>query len=132
MKSALFILTILSLGFVACEKDSDNNYFPNGIYKGSFKRYNVAGSQEAQVTISFDYPNWSGSSNISRYPALGKGTFYSDNEVLKFKSTSVWTADFDWTLILDGAYIENRKGDSLIFTRSYGDGAVDMYKLKKQ
>jgi hypothetical protein len=132
MKSALFFITIISIGFIACEKDSDSKNFPNGIYKGTFKRYNVAGSQQAQVTINFDYPNWSGSSSIPRYPALGKGTFYSDNEVLKFDNTSVWTADFDWTLILDGAYIENRNGDSLIFTKSYGDGAVDVYKLKKQ
>ena len=117
----------------ACKKDDNNpSNFLNGTYKGSFKRYHQAGSQEAQVTLEFNYPNWTGTSNIDKYPALNKGKYTYDDYVLNFTNTSAWTADFDWTFILNGAYIEHMEGDSLRITRSYPNGEIDVYRLKKQ
>jgi hypothetical protein len=80
-----------------------------------------------------DFPNFSGSSDIPKYPAIGQGTYYSDNDAnLRFTNQSLFTADFDWSLILNGDYITTMTGDSLVFSKSYPNGWVDVYKLKKQ
>ncbi len=134
MKYLVLALAIMTSA-MACRKDSDNRSgYPNATYKGTFKRYNLAGSQTANVTLVLEYPNYSGTSDIPKYPAIGQGTYYSDNEAkLRFTNKSLFTADFDWTLILDGDYIEvKREGDSLEFAKSYPNGWVDVYKLKKQ
>jgi hypothetical protein len=76
--------------------------------------------------------NWEGSSSINKYPALIKGNYsIAENAVIKFVETSPWTAEFDWTLILHGSYLLHRNDDSLIFTRSYANGYVDVFKLAK-
>lgn len=126
------VLALFAIGISSCKKETDKGNELNGTYKGTFKRYNVQGAQEAQVELVFNYPNWTGTSSIQKYPALSNGTFsYKDYE-LKFKNGSAWTADFDWTFILDGNYLDHPSGDSLTITRSYGNGAVDVYKLKRQ
>ena len=132
MKRILF-LVIVCVGLFSCKKDKhDSHDFLNGTYKGTFKRYHQAGSQEALVTLEFNYPNWTGSSNMDKYPALNKGRYSYDDYVLSFTNTAVWTADFDWTLILNGVYLEHLEGDSLRITKSYGNGEIDVYRLKKQ
>lgn len=105
-----------------------------GNYKGSFKRYNTSIDKTAQVSINFNLESWTGSSEFSTYPALHTGTFsLQDNQAfIGFKNKSAWTADFDWTFILDGKYIIHKNNDSLVFTKSYPNGAVDVYKLVKE
>ncbi|MCM5527947.1 hypothetical protein [Parasegetibacter sp. NRK P23] len=131
MKKLFLLAALAGLGFVSCKKNHYGSYL-KGTYKGTFKRYNEPGAEEANVSINFNSPNWSGTSDIDKYPALAQGRFSSDGEVIRFTNTAAWTADFDWTLILDGTYIERAEGDSLVFTKSYGNGWVDVYKLKKQ
>lgn len=129
MHRILILLTMV--GILACDKPRDADPFPHGTYKGTFKRYNQENSPEANVTIRFLYPNWEGSSSHEKYPALGKGTYALKDDALQFNNESVWTADFDWTLILDGMYLDRAEEDSLVFTKSYSNGWVDVYKLKK-
>ncbi len=134
MKYLVLAMALISLA-TACRKDSDNQPGnAKGTYKGTFKRYHLDGSQTANVTLVLDYPNYSGSSDIPKYPAIGQGTYYADDEAnLHFSNQSIFTADFDWSLILNGNYFEvNSNGDSLEFAKSYPNGWVDVYKLKKQ
>lgn len=133
-KSRTLGLALSILLFVACDKDDEKTLkpFPDGVYKGTFKRHNIPGSATAEVTITFNYPNWNGTSNIANYPAICNGIYNYENYQLKFSNKCFFTADFDWTLILDGGYIDRIEGDSLVFSKSYGDGAVDVYRLKKQ
>lgn len=128
----MVLLALVSFGFSSCEKECGNDKSLNGLYKGTFKRYNVHNAPEAEIQLSLKYPDWSGSSNINKYPALGNGSFSTGDGTLKFRNRTVWTADFDWTFILDGTYLDQSHGDSLIFTRSYPGGGVDVYRLKKQ
>ncbi|ULQ56650.1 hypothetical protein KJS94_00375 [Flavihumibacter rivuli] len=130
------IIAFLFVGLIAiasgCSKsDTSPAAVYNGSYSGTFQRMNLPGAPIANITLSLNYPSFTGSSDISHYPAIGKGRFTLKNEALFFTNESPWTADFDWTLILDKAYIDQVKGDSLIFTKSYGNGWVDVYKLKK-
>jgi hypothetical protein len=69
---------------------------------------------------------------VAKYPALGKGTFRYVDDALAVQNESPWTAEFDWTLIFSGSYIDRAEGDSLVITKSYADGKIDLYKLKKQ
>jgi hypothetical protein len=134
MRNILVVSLFLS-ALISCSKDKDEtNMYPlNGTYSGTFKRYNQPEDKTADVSLVFNKNNWTGSSNFSKYPALNQGTYtMHDLDALIFKNTAPWTADFDWTFILDGMYILHLNGDSLIFTKSYGNGAVDVYKLKKQ
>jgi hypothetical protein len=128
-------LSFMLIAIFSCskEKDKANNAPLNGRYSGTFKRYNQAEDITANVSLFFLNNGWTGNSNLDHYPALSKGTWsINEQEAVIFDNTSTWTADFDWTLILDGIYILHRNDDSLVFTKSYGNGGVDVYKLRKQ
>lgn len=122
------VLLLLS----ACTKTTTPAPWPDGLYKGSFQRLHAPGLGIAEVSLEFHYPNWTGTSNLPKYPALNKGKYRYTKDGFTVQNESVWTAEFDWTLIFNGAYIDRVEGDSLVFTKSYGDGKIDLYKLKKQ
>jgi hypothetical protein len=64
---------------------------------------------------------------------LCSGTFQSNvaNEITFFESCT-WTADFDWTLILDNKYNLKISGNVYVFSKDYGNGTKDIYTLTKQ
>lgn len=97
----------------------------NGTYKGTFQR----GSGDiANVTLVFNNGSWTGESNIPRYPALCNGIFQINNGgKLLFENRCPWTADFDWTLILNGDFEALASGSTLILRRN-----TDVYRLTKQ
>ncbi|KYP12988.1 hypothetical protein, partial [Flavihumibacter sp. CACIAM 22H1] len=104
-----------------------------GAYSGTFKRYHDPVNKTAAIRLVFEKNTWTGTSNLPHYPALHKGNYrITESSSFYVENTAGWTADFDWTLILDGNYILHQVGDSLVFTKSYGNGNVDVYKLKKQ
>lgn len=125
-------ILFLMLTLVACKKSDSDAVRPSGAYEGIFKRYNMEGSETAHVELVFGRNTFRGTSDRIAYPALGTGKFSAQEGSLNFENKSVWTAQFDWTLILNGTYLERREGDSLILSKSYGNGWVDVYKLKKK
>lgn len=55
-----------------------------------------------------------------RLPAGGSGKFNILNaKEVQFMDKNVWTADFDWNLILNGRYKYENVSDSLILTRQF-------------
>jgi len=100
MISALFVFTL-----AACDKkDSSDTVAPNelsGNYVGTFHRTNMGTSQ---VMLSFINNSFSGSSSVEKYPALCHGSFLLNSPNITFTDSCTWTADFDWTLILNGTY----------------------------
>lgn len=130
MKTLIFgLLIIVGLG---CSKNISNSSVLEGTYKGTFKRN--TSSVIANVTINLSTNNFSCTSNVSRYPAISTGNYQILSDSIRFSDASIWTADFDWTFILDGKYKITRKDDSLFMSRTY-NGIVfteDFYKLKKQ
>lgn len=132
MKKYLVPLLASAFLFIACDKSNHcESELRKGTYKGIFKRFNQENSLESEVTLQIDSRNFSGTSTISKYPAIGSGKIDTEEGTLIFNDRNAWTADFDWTLILDGTYLDNSHDDSLIFTRSYANGWVDVYRLKK-
>jgi hypothetical protein len=114
----------------SCTKDSTSRIH-KGTYNGTFQRSNS--SQIANVTIVFDENTFRGQSNLTRYPAMCHGAFYSLVDKIIFQDECVWTADFDGTFILNGEFIITLRSDTLELSKNYaGLGFRDIYKLKRQ
>jgi hypothetical protein len=94
----------------------------NGTYTGQFYYLEPGKSSNDLVTapasISFSDKHYTSQGQPNRIPAGGLGTFeIEENDLLNFREQNVWTANFDWGLILNGKYTYEIKGDSLILDR---------------
>ena len=137
MKKVHLYVVIFALLSVSCESDHNNSEMPSGIYSGTFQRQLAFGGGEiANVSITFSEKTWIGQSDRSKYPALCHGTFSLNNAKIIFTSECAWTADFDWSLILDGAYDFTLNGKQILITKGYSgpsaDAWTDKYILTKQ
>lgn len=92
----------------------------NGTFAGKF--YYMPPSEttivSADAEVSFSDSRYSSKGNTGYVPAGGSGTFeIQENHILDFKDQNIWTANFDWGLILNGKYSYEINGDSLILNR---------------
>lgn len=130
----LLPILIIVMAFSSCSKERVS--IDEGMYKGTFKRVNGANIDFgiSQVTLNLADGKYSGTSSVRNYPAIGTGSFSTVNGFIEFDNTSFFTADFDWSYILDGTFEKKTDGDSLILIKSYA-GTIfyqDEYRLKKQ
>lgn len=127
------IVMILSLlGFMfSCESEGDI-HLPEGKYSGYFVRStgDDAGSP-SEVVLMFSGNTFTGSSDTPKYPAICEGTFSIKEDKITFTNTCPWTAEFDWTLILNGEYVIYVDGDQVKFFRDYNGKSSDTYVLVK-
>lgn len=137
MKKYVFI--ILSLFILSsCEKDEPTVIdIEEGLYKGTFQRELVlSDSPIANISIIFSSNEWSGSSDRVKYPALCHGSYSINRDTIIFINECLWTADFDWSLILSGKYVLVKNGNKIEFTRDYRNATtvtyVDRFVLSKQ
>lgn len=135
-KLTFFILIFFAL--LGCDKDEQVAIkIEDGLYTGTFQREVVwSESQIANVAFNFSSNEWSGTSDIVKYPALSNGTYSIIGDTIIFNSGGAWSAEFDWTLILSGKYAISKNGDKIEFTRDYrnanSDTSIDRYILTKQ
>jgi hypothetical protein len=113
-------LLTFSMLFASCS-EKDHIRLLNGKYEGTFHH-----SVIAPVAVELAHGNtYSSSGNPDRIPAGGSGTFsILENKMIEFKDKNMWTADFDWNLILTGRFNYEIKGDSLILIRYFEPCAV--------
>jgi len=136
MKNLILIASLIIL--IACDSDEQiDRKLPNGVYVGTFQReYVWADSDTANITITINSNEWSGNSDIEKYPALCHGTYSIIGDTIIFQNECVWTADFDWSLILDGKYILEGTGNLIEFSyddrSATSDTYIDIFKLEKQ
>jgi hypothetical protein len=132
VKKYFFKLLAISLLFAACT-DTDTSTRLQGTFEGVFYRVrdNVKG-ESSNVTLNFSGDDYSGVSSIAKYPALCEGKFAPSSGQISFTNKCMWTADFDWTLILNGEFKIERSGDELILSKEISPGNVDYYVLRKQ
>ena len=131
MRYLFFILTALIFLTISCKKYNSTS-IPIGTYQGTFQRSVI--NTVSNVTIKFSSKDFEGQSQYIHYPDICNGTFLISQDTISFGNACVYTADFDWSLILSGKYKVSVFGDSLIITRAY-NGIVyydDIYKLKMQ
>ena len=91
----------------------------SGTYTGKF-HYLTSNLEKvtADAEIKLSGGSYSSKGNTNYIPAGGSGNFEIEaDKILDFKDQNVWTANFDWGLILNGRYKYELNGDSLILTR---------------
>lgn len=133
MKHKFLIFTVLSLPllFMSCNKDNPDTTISEGKYKGTFTVTYNSGKQSGRTTLVLENGKYSCTGNSDRIPAGGSGTYSIDNGKITFVDDNIWTADFDWGLILQGQYDYQFDGRNLkIFVSN--DVACYEYLLVKQ
>ena len=111
-----FTIAIGLLITFACSSD-DNPSSVNGTYIGTFQR----GDAISNVELTLENLNFSGQSEVAKYPAICNGTFTFSANSIDFENLCAWTADFDWSLILSERWNYSMSGNTLTLTNSIGD-----------
>ena len=126
MKSYLIIFLLSLTSLISCNNDEVTDYNIEGNYIGTFQRGNNTSSLELQLSKN----EFSGSSTegYDKFPAICSGTYTFKNNEIIFNNTCIWTAEFDWSLILGGNWNSTFENNILTLKNSIGD----VYKLKKQ
>jgi len=125
---ALFTVVLVS----ACKKDTTGK-IRDGKYVGTFSRSNpLSNTGSSNVTLIFDGNRFSGSSDITNYPAICKGTFNAGSSKMEVVNECMFTANFDWTYIFKGEYDYEVEGNELrIFKRYPNTDDIDSYNLTR-
>ena len=139
MTKIIFFAAIL-LSLSACSDKLSVDTL-EGTFTGKF--YYLPPSESRMVSadaeVSFSDSRYSSKGNTGYVPAGGSGTFAIQNDqIVDFKDENIWTANFDWGLILNGKYKYEVKGDSLILNR-YNEPCINcstapgtyQYRLKR-
>jgi hypothetical protein len=134
-KSIVFLLLVSSI-LSACSDKLELSRL-KGSYKGIFTYHDQASSiappPSGEIVLTFTENAYLSTGNTNRTPAGGSGVFELTEEgQIKFEDQNIWTADFDWNLILNGYYKYKTKGDSLILKKELQAGLKTYeYRLKR-
>jgi hypothetical protein len=124
------VLLFLVISFSGCSKSDPKISSLKGTYSGTFYcRYSSVVSP-GNATVMFSGDNYQCSDNSTRVPAGGNGSYHIGNQEIQFKDINLWTADFDWGLILNGNYTYQANADSLVLTKST-NSSFYQYRLKR-
>lgn len=121
---------LAALLIAACKKDS-NDSLPadfDGRYSGSFHR---TGMDTTDVVLTFSDNRFEGQSSHEKYPATCHGSFEGDRDFISFADSCTWTADFDWSLILNGTYSLSFRPDKTLRIWRTNGTITDEYMLRK-
>lgn len=125
MRTKNIIFFSLVITIFSCSKEVENiESSIDGNYIGIFERNGTT----SNVELTFRNGTWSGESEIVKFPALCNGSYSSSGNVLTIENACVWTAEFDWSLILSGDWNYNMNGKTLFLKNASGD----TYTLTKQ
>jgi hypothetical protein len=119
-------IVILFLALSCSESDDSNDpqLELNGNYTGIFER----NGNTSIVQLNLENGNFSGESETDRFPAICNGNYSISDTAIAFENQCVFTADFDWTLILGENWSYSLTDEVLTLTKSNGD----TYILNKQ
>lgn len=120
MRKHLSILGLILMLIIVCDKESlsENSNNPlSGKYSGIFQR----GEETGNVTLEFQNMKFSGQSEIIKFPAICEGNYSIKNDSINFENICRWTAEFDWTLILNDNWKYEISKEKLILTKTNGD-----------
>ncbi len=108
---------------LACSSDDDQ---PNieGEYIGIFER----NGNTSNVELNFANGIFSGDSETVKFPAICNGNYSISNKTIEFENLCIWTAEFDWTLVLGENWNYTFINNILTMTKVNGD----KYTLTKQ
>lgn len=113
-----FLIVVLVMLFFSCESSYEVG-MPNleGHYSGTFER----NGKSSNVELKLENQQFAGISEVVKYPAICRGDYSISGETITFENECIWTAEFDWTLILSGTWNYVLADNTLILTKSNGD-----------
>ena len=129
LRTAIFLVL-----FISCEQDETISIEPLilGTYKGQFIRVSPNAKHAASnVTLTFTGNSFSGESDVIKYPAICNGTYKITGQEVDFVNTCPWTAEFDWSYILNGKFEITINGTQLEMRKDL-NGISDYYILSLQ
>ena len=121
------IMTVAAVTLTACDKSDDPSLMLNGRYMGTFSR---TGMDTASVSLLFNDNNFSGQSDRINYPAICRGSFDLNDNLIRFNDSCAWTANFDWSLILSGQYNISSNNGTVRIWKTNGT-VTDEYLLNR-
>jgi hypothetical protein len=132
MRTTYLILLITTIFITSCDEETNGLTVIEGIYEGTFIRSSpTAYFPPSQVTLTFSNGQFQGESEKTKYPAICSGTYDVKGNNIDFTNTCVWTAEFDWTLILSGEFSIGLANDELTLQKKNGS-IWDLYQLKRK
>lgn len=103
----------------------------SGKFEGTFERVESGISLGlSEVSLEFEGNTYKGSHKEPRYPVICNGSYSIEDAKVIFANDCFFTADFDWSLILNGEYDAMLSGQELTLTRNNGN-FEDTYRLKR-
>ncbi len=127
---AIFFMCLL----ISCEYNdtNKNTNFINGTYKGALLRsHPLAKFAPLNITVTFTRDRFSGEVDKVKFQVTCNGTYRITGQEIEFFTACPRTAEFDWTLILNGKYMFTINGRQLEMKRNQS-GLSDCYKLELQ
>ena len=135
MKNRRTLLTItgLFIAMTACtETEKQTATLSDGSYTGTFTvEYDDGQNDSNSVTITISGNHYSCSAGENHIPAGGHGTFTISGSTITFRDEMMWTADFDWNLILNGEYNFKIDGGEIEISAMKNSLGLYQYKLRK-
>lgn len=104
MKTIFLALTFFSIAILLFSCHKEDLKIKKGTYKGTFTVTYRSETQTGKTTLELKNSKFSCSGNSNNIPAGGSGSFTFDNGKITFNDENIWTANFDWNLILNGQY----------------------------
>lgn len=136
MKRTMPIILLVVLAALSCDKGDTENLMvlQNGSYEGTFTVvYDDTTTFSNPVTVLFEGNTFSSSAGANRIPAGGNGEYEITGNIIEFNDTNIWTADFDWGLILSGRYQLRETVDHIEFLKKQTNGrGFYRYRLEKK
>ena len=126
---SFFAATIMLQG---CSEDNENHLITEDAYSGIFYRmYPQARILTSEVTLNLDNGKFSGSSSMDNYPAICNGTFEIQRNTIEFTNGCAFTADFDWSFILDGTYEIDEQDNYTYFIQEVEPEVYNIFRFPK-
>ncbi|MEQ8470305.1 MAG: hypothetical protein RIC35_03930 [Marinoscillum sp.] len=132
MMKRITFLFVLGLTLACSDETPELTSIEEGTYEGTFTRSSDRQrNQSANVILTFEDGAFTGASDQQKFPAICRGSYEVNTSGILFSDSCIWTADFDWSLILSGQFSIAKDRDNLILTKSRED-IIDIYQLTRQ
>ncbi|MCQ0110931.1 hypothetical protein [Zhouia amylolytica] len=110
----IMILLLTMSTMIGCENDDSDDTI-SGTYQGTFTVTDPEGQTFTKdVTVIFSGNQYSSS-------LRGSGSYIQKSKTMIFSDKNIWTAEFDWGLILNGVYAYEFGKNSLQLTKGNGE-----------
>ena len=114
-----FVIVVISLAFYSgCDDSGYTLPFRDGTYIGTFSIRNQDGSEQSGgATFTFRDGSYSCIPEERYLPPSGAGSFAVHGTIVTLTDNVAHTAEFDWTLILNGDFVYAFDGKTLTLTQ---------------